>query len=68
MLDEAARAPDAKVRRGQLELAERVMLADYPIIPLYYFVSKRLVKPYVQGVHPNPLDRVPSKGLTITPH
>jgi oligopeptide transport system substrate-binding protein len=68
LLDEAARAPDATVRRGQLELAERVMLADYPVIPLYYFVSKRLVKPYVLGVHPNPLDRVPSKGLTIAPH
>jgi oligopeptide transport system substrate-binding protein len=67
LLDEAARAPDATVRRGQLELAERVMLADYPVIPLYYFVSKRLVKPYVLGVHPNPLDRVPSKGLTIAP-
>ena len=68
LLDQAARAPDAKIRREQLELAERVMLADYPVIPLYYFVSKRLVKPYVLGVHPNPLDRVPSKGLTIVPH
>ncbi len=68
MLDQAARAADAKVRRAQLELAERIMLADYPVIPLYYFVSKRLVKPYVLGVHPNPLDRVPSKGLTIAPH
>jgi oligopeptide transport system substrate-binding protein len=68
LLDEAAHAPDAKIRRDQLELAERVMLADYPVIPLYYFVSKRLVKPYVLGVHPNPLDRVPSKGLTIAPH
>ena len=68
LLDSAASAPDATVRRGQLELAERVMLADYPVIPLYYFVSKRLVKPYVLGVHPNPLDRVPSKGLTIAPH
>ncbi len=44
------------------------MLADYPVIPLYFFVSKRLVKPYVLGVQPNPLDRVPSKGLTIIPH
>jgi oligopeptide transport system substrate-binding protein len=68
LLDEAARVPDARVRRGQLELAERMMLADDPVIPLYYFVSKRLVKPYVLGVHPNPLDRVPSKGLTIVAH
>jgi oligopeptide transport system substrate-binding protein len=41
------------------------MLNDYPIIPLYYFVSKRLVKPYLHGVVTNPFNRVPSKGLTL---
>jgi ABC-type oligopeptide transport system substrate-binding subunit len=51
-----------------LEAAERVMLADYPVIPLYFYVSKRLVKPYVLGVQPNPLNRVPSKALSIVPH
>ena len=44
------------------------MLADYPIIPLYFYVSKWLVKPYVRGVHPNPLNRLPSKALTIASH
>ena len=44
------------------------MLADYPAIPLYFFVSKRLVKPYVLGVSPNALDRVGSKGLSMLPH
>jgi oligopeptide transport system substrate-binding protein len=68
LLDKAARGPDPQVRRGQLELAERLMLTDYPVIPLYFFMSKRLVKSYVLGVQPNPLDRVPSKGLTIVPH
>jgi oligopeptide transport system substrate-binding protein len=68
LLNEAAHSTDPQVRRGQLELAERVMLGDYPVIPLYFFVSKRLVKPYVIGVQPNPLDRIPSKGLTIIPH
>jgi oligopeptide transport system substrate-binding protein len=68
LLDDATHAPDPHVRRGQLELAERTMLADYPVIPLYFFVSKRLVKPYVIGVMPNPLDRIASKGLSIKPH
>jgi oligopeptide transport system substrate-binding protein len=68
LLDEAAATADPMQRRSLLERAEKMMLNDYPIIPLYHFISKRLVKPYVIGVHPSPLDRVPSKGLLIAPH
>jgi oligopeptide transport system substrate-binding protein len=68
LLDQAASTVDMQKRREDLEAAERVMLDDYPIIPLYYFVSKRLVKPYVLGVKPSPLDRVPSKALNIVAH
>ena len=67
-LDEAASTADSSIRRGLLASAERSMLDDYPVIPLYYFVSKRLVKPYVLGVKPNLLDRVASKELTLLPH
>jgi oligopeptide transport system substrate-binding protein len=67
-LDDAANTADASIRRGLLANAERSMLDDYPIIPLYYFVSKRLVKPYVLGVKPNALDRVGSKELSLLPH
>ncbi len=66
LLDEAARTPDPETRRLILEAAERVMLNDYPILPLYFFVSKRLVKPYVRGVRPNPLDRLTSKMLSMS--
>ncbi|HEY2530947.1 MAG TPA: peptide ABC transporter substrate-binding protein [Xanthobacteraceae bacterium] len=67
-LDEAANTADENTRRRILAKAERSMLDDYPVIPLYYFVSKRLVKPYVLGVKPNALDRVGSKELSILPH
>lgn len=68
LLDEADRTSDAETRKLILEAAERVMLKDYPILPLYFFVSKRLVKPYVQGVRPNPLDRLTSKMLSMSAH
>jgi oligopeptide transport system substrate-binding protein len=68
LLDEAARTSNPETRRLMLEAAERVMLNDYPILPLYFFVSKRLVKPYVQGVRPNPLDRLTSKMLSMSAH
>ena len=67
LLDEAARSMDPMKRRSLLEAAEIMALNDYPIIPLYHFVSKRLVKPYVLGVRPTPLDRVPSKALAVSP-
>lgn len=66
-LDDAANAAEIENRRHQLESAERKMLTDYPIIPLYYLVSKRLVKPYVHGLLSNPLNHVPSKVLTLDP-
>jgi oligopeptide transport system substrate-binding protein len=68
LLDQAARILDPGQRRKLLESAERIMLNDYPILPLYFFVSKRLVKPYVHGVQPNPLDRITSKSLSMTSH
>jgi ABC-type oligopeptide transport system substrate-binding subunit len=67
-LDEASNTADSSIRRGLLANAERSMLDDYPVIPLYYLVSKRLVKPYVLGVKPNALDRVSSKELSLLPH
>jgi oligopeptide transport system substrate-binding protein len=67
-LDKAASSLDASERREALQTAERDMLSDYPIIPLYYFVSKRLVKSYLHGVVTNPFNLVPSKGLTLEAH
>jgi oligopeptide transport system substrate-binding protein len=64
-LDNAADSPDPTKRRTELQAAEQVMLNDYPIIPLYYLVSKRLVKPFLHGVVTNPFGHVPSKGLTL---
>jgi oligopeptide transport system substrate-binding protein len=64
-LDAAAATMNTAQRSDALQSAETRMLDDYPIIPLYYFVSKRLVKPYVHGVIPNPFNHVPSKNLSL---
>ena len=37
-------------RRALLEQAERLMLADHPLLPLYFYVNKHLVKPEVRGL------------------
>jgi len=68
VLDEASNTPDPQRRRSLLEAAERMVLADYPIVPLYFFVSKRLVKPFVYGVRSNPLNHIRSKALALERH
>ncbi len=65
LLDQAAAEPDIEKRRALLEEAERVMLDDLPIIPIYVYVSKHLVKPWVEGYTPNIMDRHYSKDLSI---
>jgi len=67
-LDTAAHTLDPDARRVLLESAEKTMLADAPAIPLYFFVSKHLVKPYVIGLRPNPFDRIRSQSLTLASH
>jgi oligopeptide transport system substrate-binding protein len=43
--------------RGRLYAeAESRMLADMPVLPLYFYVTKRLVKPYVSGWQSNVAD------------
>jgi oligopeptide transport system substrate-binding protein len=65
LLDAAASMPDAIRRKAILEEAERLMLSEYPIIPIYFYSSKRLIKPYVKGAQTNPLNRLYSKDLQI---
>jgi oligopeptide transport system substrate-binding protein len=64
-LDKSAVMLDGATRRATLEASERIMLNDYPVLPLYYYVSKRLVKPYLHGVVPNPLNTLPSKWVSF---
>ena len=68
LLDRGASTIDPTDRRQLLEDAERMMLSDYPILPIYFFSSKRLIKPYVRGADANPLNRLYSKHLVIDGH
>ena len=65
LLAEATRQPDPARRRALLEESERVMLADTPVLPLYFYVNKHLVKPYVQGWHDNVMNVQYSKDLRL---
>jgi oligopeptide transport system substrate-binding protein len=67
LLDEASRQTDASLRRTLLEQAERTMLADHPLIPLYFYVNKHLVKPELKGWYDNVMNVVYSQDLELVP-
>ena len=65
LLAQAVGQPDPARRRALLEEAERVMLADHPVLPLYFYVNKHLVKPYVRGWTDNVMNVQYSKDLSL---
>lgn len=56
LLEQAANQTDLTRRRYFLEEADRVLLADHPVLPIYFYVSKHLVNPRVRGWGDNVLD------------
>ncbi len=67
LLTRAAGEVDLARRRTLLEEAERLMLADHPLVPIYFYVNKHLVKPEVTGWYDNVMDVVYSKDLGLRP-
>jgi len=65
LVNAAAVEIDPSKRRDLLQRAERVMLHDHPLIPLYFYVNKHLVKPEVQGWYDNVMNVVYSKDLSL---
>ena len=65
LLDEAARAADPAARATLLGAAERELLDDVPVIPLYFYVSKHLVAPRISGWYDNVMNVTYSKDLSL---
>jgi len=61
LLDRAASTADQDDRAALLTAAERMLLDDAVIIPLYFMVSKHMVDRSLSGFIPNALDRHPSR-------
>jgi oligopeptide transport system substrate-binding protein len=61
LLKSAAGEADPVKRRDTLQRAESLMLSDYPLLPVYYYVSRRLVQPRIAAPAINPMNRTYSK-------
>jgi oligopeptide transport system substrate-binding protein len=61
LLDAAASVSDTLLRRDTLQQAESLMLNDYPLLPVYFYVTRRLVAPRVVAPSINPMNRTYSR-------
>ena len=52
-------------RLKDLQDAESLMLETMPVIPLYFYVSQHLIKPWIVGLEGNALDHHQSKYIKI---
>jgi oligopeptide transport system substrate-binding protein len=68
LVRQAAKEGDLKERAAILGEAESILLADMPIIPIYFYVSTHLVRPWVGGREPNIMDHHYTKNLYILKH
>ena len=65
LMRRAAEQVDPLARQLYLEEAERVLLGEHAVIPLYFYVSKHLVSPRVRGWGDNVLDYHYSQHLSL---
>ncbi|MDT0633460.1 peptide ABC transporter substrate-binding protein [Spectribacter hydrogenoxidans] len=67
LLNKASRMPGGEQRQSVLREAEAMLLADHPVIPVFFGTSKTLIKPYVKGYVGNPMSHYYSKDFRIEP-
>ena len=65
LLKSASLKPAGRDRLNDLLQAEQIMLNDMPVIPLYFYVSQHLIKPWVVGLEGNVMDHHYSKYVKI---
>lgn len=68
-LKDASNATDSSQRASDYQKAEQILDKDSGIVPVFYYASTRLVKPYVGGyTGKDPLDHIYDKNLYIIKH
>ncbi len=65
LIEDAAREPDAGKRLTTLHDAERILMDELPVIPIYNYVTTSMVRPYLKGFYPNVQDVHPYVGMKI---
>ena len=65
LIHDASLEGDPKKRMEIFRRAESIFLEELPVIPIYYKVSKNMVRPYVKGFYPTLQDVHPLWAMSI---
>ena len=65
LLAAGASETDTVRRRELLQQAESLMLRQYPLLPVYFYVTRRLVQPRIEAPVINPMNRTYSQYFRI---
>ena len=68
LIDEAGQQTDNARRYALFEQAETLLNEDSAYIPLYYYATRHLVKPYLRGWQSNIMDRNLSRYMYLLEH
>ena len=68
LIDQAGQEHDPARRYQLFEQAEAMLDADAAYVPLYYYATRHLVKPFVRGWHSNIMDRNLSRYMVVLEH
>ncbi len=68
LIDAAGQEPDNLKRYALFEQAERLLEDDAAYIPLYFYATRHLVKPYLRGWQSNVMDRNLSRYMYLLEH
>jgi oligopeptide transport system substrate-binding protein len=64
----AGNEPDNLKRYGFFAQAEDVLNDEAPFLPVMYYATRHLIKPYIRGWHSDLQDRMPSRYLYVLEH
>ena len=65
LIDQATREGNPERRMQILHQAEEIIMGELPVMPIYFYVSTNLVKPYVRGFYSNSQDLHPLSTISV---
>lgn len=66
LLEKSTITTDADARREIFQQAEELLIEEMPVIPIYFYVSSKLVDESVRGWHPNLLGYQLYQGISLS--
>lgn len=65
LIQKAALIQDSKARLEIFQQAESILLEEMPVIPIYFYVTSKLIDESVQGYYPSILDIHPFQAISL---